>query len=144
MCGFVGCLCENPREFSETEKHQFENMNTMIFHRGPDDEGYFRDEHVQFGFRRLSIIDLEAGHQPLTYENDRYVIIFNGEIYNYVELREMLLEKVQRLQRNLIQKLSLHCMHMKEKCVDYLRGMFAFMIWDREEKKLFGARDHLY
>ncbi|MBL2346565.1 asparagine synthetase B, partial [Klebsiella pneumoniae] len=93
MCGFVGCLCENPREFSETEKHQFENMNTMIFHRGPDDEGYFRDEHVQFGFRRLSIIDLEAGHQPLTYENDRYVIIFNGEIYNYVELREMLLEK---------------------------------------------------
>ena len=53
-------------------------MNTMIFHRGPDDEGYFRDEHVQFGFRRLSIIDLEAGHQPLTYENDRYVIIFNG------------------------------------------------------------------
>ena len=87
-------------------------MNTMIFHRGPDDEGYFRDEHVQFGFRRLSIIDLEAGHQPLTYENDRYVIIFNGEIYNYVELREMLLEKVQRLQHNLIQKLSLHCMHI--------------------------------
>ncbi|MCA1042847.1 asparagine synthase (glutamine-hydrolyzing) [Bacillus toyonensis] len=143
MCGFVGCLCENPRGFSETEKHQFENMNTMIFHRGPDDEGYFRDEHVQFGFRRLSIIDLEAGHQPLTYENDRYVIIFNGEIYNYVELREMLLEKGATFatQSDTEVIIALYA-HMKEKCVDYLRGMFAFMIWDREEKKLFGARDH--
>ncbi|PFC41830.1 asparagine synthase (glutamine-hydrolyzing) [Bacillus thuringiensis] len=143
MCGFVGCLCENPREFSETEKHQFENMNTMIFHRGPDDEGYFRDEHVQFGFRRLSIIDLEAGHQPLTYENDRYVIIFNGEIYNYVELREMLLEKGATFatQSDTEVIIALYA-HMKEKCVDYLRGMFVFMIWDREEKKLFGARDH--
>ncbi|PGK36913.1 hypothetical protein CN907_17225 [Bacillus anthracis] len=68
-------------------------MNSMILHRGPDDEGYFRDEHAQLGFRRLSIIDLAAGHQPLKYENERYVIIFNGEIYNYVELRVPFLDK---------------------------------------------------
>jgi asparagine synthase (glutamine-hydrolysing) len=143
MCGFVGCLCEKPKKLSAEEMKQFENMNTIIFHRGPDDEGYFRDEHVQFGFRRLSIIDIEAGHQPLTYENERYVIIFNGEIYNYVELREMLLEKGATFatQSDTEVIVALYA-HMKEKCVDYLRGMFAFMIWDREEKRLFGARDH--
>ncbi|MFD3450062.1 asparagine synthase (glutamine-hydrolyzing) [Microbacteriaceae bacterium 4G12] len=143
MCGFVGCLYEKPRELSTEEIGQFENMNTIIFHRGPDDEGYFRDEHVQLGFRRLSIIDLEAGHQPLTYENERYVIIFNGEIYNYVELREMLLEQGATFatQSDTEVIVALYA-HMKEKCVDYLRGMYAFMIWDREEKKLFGARDH--
>ncbi|MFX3630007.1 MAG: asparagine synthase (glutamine-hydrolyzing) [Ectobacillus sp.] len=143
MCGFVGCLCEKPKELSTEEIQQFENMNNIIFHRGPDDEGYFRDEYVQFGFRRLSIIDIEAGHQPLTYENDRYVIIFNGEIYNYVELREMLLEKGATFATHSDTEVivALYA-HMKEKCVDYLRGMFAFMIWDRQEKRLFGARDH--
>ncbi|MDG4656362.1 asparagine synthase (glutamine-hydrolyzing) [Ectobacillus antri] len=143
MCGFVGCLYEKPRELSTEEMQQFETMNSIIFHRGPDDEGYFRDEHVQFGFRRLSIIDIEAGHQPLTYENERYVIIFNGEIYNYVELREMLLEKGATFATHSDTEviIALYA-HMKEKCVDYLRGMFAFMIWDREEKRLFGARDH--
>ncbi|WP_028399640.1 asparagine synthase (glutamine-hydrolyzing) [Ectobacillus panaciterrae] len=143
MCGFVGCLYEKPRELSTEDIGQFEAMNSIIFHRGPDDEGYFRDEHVQFGFRRLSIIDIEAGHQPLTYENERYVIIFNGEIYNYVELREMLLEKGATFatQSDTEVIVALYA-HMKEKCVDYLRGMFAFMIWDREEKRLFGARDH--
>lgn len=143
MCGFVGCLYEKPRELSAEEKQQFETMNAVIFHRGPDDEGYFRDEHVQFGFRRLSIIDIAAGHQPLTYENERYVIIFNGEVYNYVELREMLIEKGATFatQTDTEVIVALYA-YMKEKCVDYLRGMFAFMIWDREEKRLFGARDH--
>ncbi|MFJ8529368.1 asparagine synthase (glutamine-hydrolyzing) [Bacillus sp. NPDC094106] len=143
MCGFVGCLYDKPRELSTEDIVQFEMMNSMILHRGPDDEGYFRDEHVQFGFRRLSIIDLKAGHQPLTYENERYVIIFNGEIYNYVELRNMLLEKGATFstQSDTEVLIALYA-KMKEKCVDYLRGMFAFVIWDREEKRLFGARDH--
>lgn len=143
MCGFVGCLHENSREFSTKEMMQFKGMNSMIHHRGPDDEGYFRDEHVQLGFRRLSIIDLAAGHQPLTYENERYVIVFNGEIYNYIELREMLLKKGATFstQSDTEVLIALYA-HVKEKCVDYLRGMFAFIIWDREEKQLFGARDH--
>ncbi|GAA3326856.1 hypothetical protein GCM10020331_064480 [Ectobacillus funiculus] len=113
MCGFVGCLYEkNLKHFPTKKLRSLKNMNTIIYHRGPDDEGYFRDEYVQFGFRRLSIIDLEASHQPLTYENERYVIIFfNGEIYNYLELREMLLEKkVRHLLHTVIQRLSLRCM----------------------------------
>lgn len=93
MCGYVGCLYNTAKSYSKTEKIQFENMTNLLYHRGPDDQGYFRDEHVQFGFRRLSIIDLDAGHQPLTYENERYILMFNGEIYNYIELREMLIKQ---------------------------------------------------
>ncbi|HGH7182461.1 asparagine synthase (glutamine-hydrolyzing) [Bacillus luti] len=143
MCGFVGCLYNHSRELSAKDITQFKEMNSMILHRGPDDEGYFRDEHVQLGFRRLSIIDLAAGHQPLKYENERYVIIFNGEIYNYVELREMLIEKGATFstQSDTEVLVALYA-NMKEKCVEYLRGMFAFIIWDRKEKRLFGARDH--
>ncbi|MCP8968975.1 asparagine synthase (glutamine-hydrolyzing) [Ectobacillus ponti] len=143
MCGFVGCFYKTPTVLSPEDRHLFEEMNTIIYHRGPDDEGYYRDEHVQFGFRRLSIIDIEAGHQPLMYDNERYVIIFNGEIYNYVELREMLLEKGMTFATHSDTEVivALYA-HYKEKCVDYLRGMFAFMIWDRQEKTLFGARDH--
>ena len=93
MCGFIGCIHDHPRIIDGKWKKTFQKMNHLIIHRGPDDDGYFFDEHVNFGFRRLSIIDLEAGHQPLSYENERYWIIFNGEIYNYVELREELLAK---------------------------------------------------
>ncbi|KDE48529.1 hypothetical protein DI43_03195 [Geobacillus sp. CAMR12739] len=93
MCGFIGCIHDRPRAIEQTWKTTLVEMNRLITHRGPDDEGYFLDDYVSFGFRRLSIIDLEAGHQPLSYENDRYWIIFNGEIYNYIELREELAAK---------------------------------------------------
>ena len=143
MCGYVGCLYDTAREYSEIEKLQFENMTNIQYHRGPDDEGYFRDEHVQFGFRRLSIIDLDTGHQPLTYENGRYVLMFNGEIYNYIELREMLMEKgiTFATQSDTEVIVALYA-HLKEECVNYFRGMYTFIIWDRQEKRLFGARDH--
>lgn len=93
MCGFIGCIHDHPRTIDGKWKETFQEMNDIIIHRGPDDDSYFFDEYVNFGFRRLSIIDLEAGHQPLSYENERYWIIFNGEIYNYVELREESLAK---------------------------------------------------
>lgn len=108
MCGYVGCMYNTVRDYSECEIKQFENMTKLLYHRGPNAEGYFRDEHIQFGFRRLSIIDLDGGHQPLTYENERYVLMFNGEIYNYIELREMLQEQVLLL--NQIRKLLLRYM----------------------------------
>ena len=98
MCGFIGCVHEKPQVYQEAEKQLFQNMNNIITHRGPDDDGYYMDDHVQFGFRRLSVIDIESGHQPLTYENERYWIIFNGEIYNYVELREELVQKGLRFE----------------------------------------------
>ncbi|WP_312113745.1 asparagine synthase (glutamine-hydrolyzing) [Brevibacillus reuszeri] len=143
MCGFVGCVYDTAKIYSKEEIQQFEDRTNLIYHRGPDDHGYYRDEHVQFGFRRLSIIDLQAGHQPLTYENGRYVLMFNGEIYNYVELREMLLEKGARFatQSDTEVLVALYA-YLKENCVNKLRGMYSFVIWDLQEKKLFGARDH--
>ncbi|MEK4668780.1 asparagine synthase (glutamine-hydrolyzing) [Niallia sp. FSL R7-0271] len=142
MCGFVGCIHEKEQNFQEAQKEQFANMNRIITHRGPDDEGYFYDEHIQFGFRRLSIIDIESGHQPLTYENERYWIIFNGEVYNYLEIREELVKAGLTFQTNSDTEVIIALYsNEKEKAVEKLRGMFAFVIWDKQEKTLYGARD---
>lgn len=143
MCGYVGCMYNTARIYSESEIKQFENMTSLLSHRGPDDEGYFRDEYIQFGFRRLSIIDLDTGYQPLTYENGRYVLMFNGEIYNYIELREMLKAEgaIFATESDTEVIVALYA-KVKEECVNYFRGMYTFVIWDRQEKKLFGARDH--
>ncbi|MED3722413.1 asparagine synthase (glutamine-hydrolyzing) [Geobacillus stearothermophilus] len=142
MCGFIGCIHDRPRAIEQTWKTTLMEMNRLITHRGPDDEGYFFDEYVSFGFRRLSIIDLEAGHQPLSYENDRYWIIFNGEIYNYLELREELTAKGYSFATHSDTEVIVALYSAeKEKAVEKLRGMFAFVIWDKQEKTVFAARD---
>jgi asparagine synthase (glutamine-hydrolysing) len=142
MCGFIGCVHEKAQNYRDDQKQQFKNMNDLITHRGPDDDGFYYDDHIQFGFRRLSIIDIESGHQPLTYENERYWIIFNGEIYNYVELREELLKEGLQFSTSSDTEVILALYsHVKEKAVEKLRGMFAFVIWDKQEQKLIGARD---
>jgi asparagine synthase (glutamine-hydrolysing) len=142
MCGFIGCVHEKEQNYREEQKQLFKNMNDIITHRGPDDDGFFYDDHIQFGFRRLSIIDIECGHQPLTYENERYWIIFNGEVYNYVELREELLKEGLEFATNSDTEVIIALYsHLKEKAVEKLRGMFAFTIWDKQEQTLFGARD---
>jgi asparagine synthase (glutamine-hydrolysing) len=143
MCGFIGCIHDQVQQFRDEDNVKFKSMNDVITHRGPDDDGFYLDEYVQFGFRRLSIIDIESGHQPLTYENERYWIIFNGEIYNYLELREELLSAglTFATQSDTEVIISLYS-HYKEKSVDKLRGMFAFLIWDKVEQTMFGARDH--
>jgi asparagine synthase (glutamine-hydrolysing) len=142
MCGFIGCVHDKEQNYREEQKQLFKNMNDIITHRGPDDDGFFYDDHIQFGFRRLSIIDIECGHQPLTYENERYWIIFNGEVYNYVELREELLKEGLEFATNSDTEVIIALYsHLKEKAVEKLRGMFAFTIWDKQEQTLFGARD---
>ncbi|MBE2920116.1 asparagine synthase (glutamine-hydrolyzing) [Anoxybacillus flavithermus] len=142
MCGFIGCIHDHPRIIDEKWKETFQEMNDIITHRGPDDGGYFFDEYVNFGFRRLSIIDLETGHQPLSYENERYWIIFNGEIYNYVELREELLAKGYKFTTHSDTEVIIALYSAeKEKAVEKLRGMFAFVIWDKQERTIFAARD---
>jgi asparagine synthase (glutamine-hydrolysing) len=142
MCGFIGCVHDKEQHYRDEQKQQFKNMNDIITHRGPDDDGFFYDDHIQFGFRRLSIIDIECGHQPLTYENERYWIIFNGEVYNYVELREELLKEGLEFATNSDTEVIIALYsHLKEKAVEKLRGMFAFTIWDKQEQTLFGARD---
>ena len=142
MCGFIGCVHDQLRTADENWEKSFQEMNNIITHRGPDDDGYFFDDHVNFGFRRLSIIDIEAGHQPLSYENERYWIIFNGEIYNYIELREELLQKGYEFATHSDTEVIIALFsHEKERAVEKLRGMFAFVIWDKEEKTIFAARD---
>ena len=143
MCGFVGCVHNESTTVDSEIKEKLKTMNTLITHRGPDDEGYFFDDFVNFGFRRLSIIDIESGHQPLSYENERYWIIFNGEIYNYIEIRKELVANGYHFSTDSDTEVILALYsHKKEKSVQQLRGMFAFIIWDKQEKQLFGARDH--
>lgn len=143
MCGFVGCMHAQPYKQTEEIMESFKKMNGLITHRGPDDEGYFTDDYVQFGFKRLSIIDLECGHQPLSYENDRYWIIFNGEIYNHIELRKELVEKGYEFATESDTEVIIALYSdLKEEAVKKLRGMFGFVIWDKVEQMIFGARDH--
>lgn len=142
MCGFIGCVHDKEQHYRDEQKQQFKDMNDIITHRGPDDDGFYYDDHIQFGFRRLSIIDIECGHQPLTYENERYWIIFNGEVYNYLELREELLKEGLQFATNSDTEVIIALYsHLKEKAVEKLRGMFAFTIWDKQEQTIFGARD---
>lgn len=143
MCGFIGCMYEQAQQRSEQDQQFFKNMNDLMIHRGPDDEGFYYDDYIQLGFRRLSIIDVESGHQPLSFENERYWIVFNGEIYNHLELREELKASGMTFstQSDTEVIVALYS-QLKEKAVEKLRGMFAFIIWDKREKSLFGARDH--
>ncbi|WP_342432693.1 asparagine synthase (glutamine-hydrolyzing) [Neobacillus sp. FSL H8-0543] len=142
MCGFIGCINDNAQTDNDEGNELFKKMNEMITHRGPDDEGYYQDEFIQFGFRRLSIIDIENGHQPLTYENERYWIIFNGEIYNYLELRQELQQNGLTFATNSDTEVIVALYsQLREKAVNKLRGMFTFVIWDKQVQVLFGARD---
>ncbi|VEF47208.1 asparagine synthase [Bacillus freudenreichii] len=142
MCGFIGCMHNHPSEDTQLNEQLFKEMNDIITHRGPDDDGYFQDDFVQFGFRRLSIIDIESGSQPLSYENERYWIIFNGEVYNFVELREELAKKGLTFETDSDTEVIIALFsELKEKAVEKLRGMFAFLIWDKQNQELFGARD---
>lgn len=143
MCGFVGCLTTIKNTKDLNDQLTVSDMNSMIVHRGPDDSGYFEDEHITMGFRRLSIIDLEGGHQPLSYDNDRYWMTFNGEIYNYLELRADLKKEGYEFKTDSDSEVIIAMYaRYKEKCVDFLRGMYAFVIWDRDTKTMFAARDH--
>ncbi len=119
-------------------------MADSIQHRGPDDEGFYVSGPVGFGFRRLSIIDLNTGHQPISNEDDTVWIVFNGEIYNYQELRQLLLSKGHRFKSQTDTEVIIHLYEeFGESCVEKLRGMFAFAIWDKRSKKLFLARDRV-
>ncbi|WNB93002.1 asparagine synthase (glutamine-hydrolyzing) [Bacillus sp. NEB1478] len=142
MCGFIGYMLNTPESVEQKETEQLINMTSIITHRGPDDSGHFVDQYVRFGFRRLSIIDIESGKQPLSYEDDRYWIIFNGEIYNYVEIRKDLEEKGYEFKTHSDTEVILALFSdRREEAMKVLRGMFGFLIWDKETKELYGARD---
>lgn len=136
MCGFVGYI-------NKKEKKYIKAMNDAIIHRGPDDESYYQDENIAMGFRRLSIIDIKGGRQPISNENDNLIITFNGEIYNFKDIKKDLIKKGHIFKTKTDTEVILHGYEeYQEKILDKLRGMFAFAIWDKKNKKLFAARDH--
>lgn len=137
MCGIVGFINH------KKEEKVLENMMNRIRHRGPDGKGMYLDDMVALGHRRLSIVDIDGGRQPMENEDGSLILIFNGEIYNYKEL-QMELEKSGHTFRT--QSDTEVLVHGYEewncKLVEKLRGMFAFVIWDKKNKELFCARDH--
>lgn len=142
MCGICGRLnFDSTENVSETV---LKSMADAIYHRGPDDEGYYRSGPLGFGFRRLSIIDLDTGRQPLSNEDGSVWIVFNGEIYNYQELRAELESRGHLFRTRTDTEVIVHLYEeCGEQCVERLRGMFAFAIWDNNRKRLLIARDRL-
>ncbi len=137
MCGIVGFI-----DKSKDKKKIIKDMADLIIHRGPDSDGYYVDDNIALGFRRLSIIDLGTGSQPIFNEEKDKVIIFNGEIYNYQIIKEDLLAKGHKFTTKADTEVILHGYEeYGEKILNKLRGMFSFVIYDIKTKELFGARD---
>lgn len=142
MCGICGKL--NFEREKPVSHGLLKRMADTIHHRGPDDEGVYVSGPVGLGFRRLSIIDLSAGHQPLSNENETVWIVFNGEIYNYAELREDLLTRGHVFRTRTDTEVIVHLYEeFGPACVEKLRGMFGFAIWDERNQTLMLARDRI-
>jgi len=140
MCGIVGIVGTDGRQRGDPA--EIRRMCDMIVHRGPDDEGIFVRGRVALGMRRLSIIDLSTGHQPIHNEDGTIWIVFNGEIYNFRDLRLLLTGRGHNFHTNTDTEVIVHLYEeFGEDCVQRLRGMFAFAIWDGKRQRLFLARD---
>lgn len=138
MCGFCGFVGE-----TKDRKQILKDMMDAIIHRGPDSDGKYIDDKAALGFRRLSIIDLEEGSQPLYNEDRSLVLVFNGEIYNYKSIRKTLEEKGHVFKTHTDSEVLVHSYEeYKTEMLNHLRGMFAFVIWDIKNEILFGARDY--
>ncbi len=140
MCGICGIIYSDPQRSVDNEL--LKSMNRALVHRGPDDEGYFIGGAAGLAMRRLSIIDLSTGKQPITNEDDSVWIVFNGEIYNYLELRKDLKLRGHVLKTQSDTEVIVHLYEdYGPECVNHLNGMFAFAIWDTRQKSLLLARD---
>ena len=138
MCGIVGLIKQ-----SDNKEKIIKKMAERIKHRGPDAEGFYIDENIALGHRRLAIIDINSGVQPMFNEDKKIVVVFNGEIYNYIELKAELKKKKHKFTTSSDTEVLVH--GYEEWGSDLpkkLRGMFAFAIWDKENETLFCARDH--
>ncbi len=139
MCGITGYLCDDPRA-----RAALPAMTGALAHRGPDADGYHYDGPVGFGHRRLKVIDLEGSRQPLIAADESIAVVFNGEIYNYRELRAELREAGHPFRTNGDGEVLIHGWRQwGPRLLDRIAGMFAFALWDRGQRRLFLARDHL-
>jgi len=137
MCGIAGMV-------GQRDSRLLRGMARILAHRGPDDEGFYEEGPVGLAARRLKIIDLVGGHQPLANEDESCWLVFNGEIYNFRELRDRLEKKGHRLRSRTDGETILHLYEEEgDGCLRHLEGMFAFALWDRPRRRLLLARDHL-
>lgn len=142
MCGITGFLIL--KDNTKVEQALLSQMNQAQFHRGPDEGGEYIDEHVALGHRRLSIIDLSSGQQPMASDDGEFVLIFNGEVYNFKEIRVELEALGHVFHSHSDTEVILHSyMQWGSACVDKLQGMFTFAIWHKTQKRLFISRDRL-
>ncbi|MFN6962566.1 MAG: asparagine synthase (glutamine-hydrolyzing) [Pyrinomonadaceae bacterium] len=141
MCGITGFIYNSDRA---AERDVLERMNRCIVHRGPDEDGFYLKENAALAMRRLSIIDLAGGRQPIRNADGTKWIVYNGEIYNYRELRSQLEARGHRFYTNSDTEAIVHLYdEYGEACLEHLRGMFAFAIWDERDRSLFIARDRV-
>src|SRR5215813_1793229 len=142
MCGIAGVIRFG--NASNVATDVLRRMCAAMVHRGPDDDGIFAQGRIGLGMRRLSIVDLATGHQPICNEDETMWIVFNGEIYNHAELRPGLEARGHRYRTHSDTETIIHLYEeYGHDCVKHLRGMFAFAIWDRRKRVLFAARDRL-
>ena len=143
MCGICGFI-RFDKEVSEEDGRIIRKMNSKLLHRGPDARETLLFENIGLGFTRLSIIGLDNGMQPLSNEDNSLLLVCNGEIFNYIELREQLMEKGHRFKTNTDIEVILH-MYEEEGTgfLNKLNGQFAFALYDKRKKRLFCARDQL-
>jgi asparagine synthase (glutamine-hydrolysing) len=143
MCGIAGFV-DFAGHDTEAARSRIERMTNVIAHRGPDGAGYFVDGHAALGHRRLAIIDVAAGQQPISAAQDQVQLIYNGEIYNYLDLRRELEARGHRFKTNSdTEVILLGFLEWGEACVEKLNGMFAFAIWDARTRRLFLGRDRV-
>jgi len=141
MCGICGIFDRSGRP---VDQRALERMTTALAHRGPDGEGYYLNREIGMGHRRLSIIDVEGGKQPICNEDETLQVVFNGEIYNYVELREELKRFGHQFKTVSDTEVIVHAYEQwGSDCVNHFNGMFAFAIFNTVSRTLFLARDHL-
>src|SRR5690348_7605776 len=142
MCGIAGIF--DMRQRGDIASDVLVRMGDVQRHRGPDDDGYHVEPGIGLAFRRLSIIDLSTGHQPIYNEDESVVVIFNGEIYNYRALVDELVALGHVFRTRSDTEVIVHAWEAwGERCVERFRGMFAFALWDRNSETLFLARDRL-
>ena len=137
MCGIVGVVSE-----SAHEKNKIHQATSCVFHRGPDSEGFYKDELIAMGHRRLSIIDLNSGNQPMLSDDKRYIIVYNGEFYNFKEIKKLLITKGVQFSTNSDTEVFLKgFITYGIRFLPMVNGMFSFAIWDNKKNKLYLGRD---
>src|SRR5206468_8407753 len=142
MCGIAGIV--DPGMSSAEIRRTVQPMADSMVHRGPDEEGFFVADGIGLVIRRLSIIDVASGHQPVASEDDQVQVVLNGEIYNYPELRAELIARGHRFRSSSDTEVIVHLYEEKgTDCLTGLRGMFGIAIWDQQRRRLFLARDRV-